>query len=100
MTKQFKITILYKNIVDLKQNILKQNKIDCTYSLQFNWIKWFKRLFKLQKIWNIYNDINTYIKNNIWKTIPNLVFEDLENIGILLWLPTFDDLEHKKRFDK
>ncbi len=81
-------------------NILKQNKIDCTYSLKFNWIKWFKRLFKLQKIWNIYNDINTYIKNNIWKTIPNLVFEDLENIGVLLWLPTFGDLEHKKRFDK
>lgn len=81
-------------------NILKQNKIDCTYSLKFNWIKWFKRLFKLQKIWNIYNDINTYIKNNIWKTIPNLIFEDLENIGVLLWLPTFGDLEHKKRFDK
>lgn len=81
-------------------NILKQNKIDCTYSLKFNWIKWFKRLFKLQKIWNIYNDINTYIKNNIWKTIPNLIFEDLENIGVLLWLPTFLDLEHKKRFDK
>lgn len=80
-------------------NILKQNKIDCTYSLQFNWIKWFKRLFKLQKIWNIYNDINTYIKNNIWKTIPNLAFEDLENIWFLLWLPTFDNLEHKKRVD-
>jgi len=81
-------------------NILKQNKIDCTYSLKFNWIKWFKRLFKLQKIWNIYNDINTYIKNNIWKTIPNLSFEDLDNIWNLLWLPTFDNLEHKKRFYK
>jgi len=84
----------------LMLNILKQNKIDCTYSLEFNWIKWFKRLFKLQKIWNIYIDINTYIKNNIWKTIPNLVFEDLENIGVLLWLPTLDDIEHKKRFNK
>lgn len=84
----------------LMLNILKQNKIECIYSLKFNWIKWTKRLFKLQKIWNIYNDINTYIKNNIWKTIPNLTFDDLENIWTLLWLPIFDDFEHKKILDK
>lgn len=76
-------------------NILNANNINCIFSLKLNWLKWFRRIFKQQDIWNIYNDINTFIKNNTWKTIPNLRFEDLENIWLLLGLQIIWDKEHK-----
>lgn len=78
-------------------NKLKQNWVECIYSLKLNWLKGFRRIFKLKDIGNIYQDINTFIKNHIWKTIPNLAFDDLENIWNLLWLEVLDDLEHKKK---
>ncbi|MDD3145649.1 MAG: hypothetical protein PHV23_06115, partial [Candidatus Gracilibacteria bacterium] len=78
-------------------NKLKQNGVECIYSLKLNGLKGFRRIFKLKDIGNIYQDINTFIKNHIGKTIPNLTFDDLENIGNLLGLEALGDLEHKKK---
>jgi len=84
-----------KNLI-LKR--LESNGVTCIYSLKLNWIKWFKRIFKESIIWKIYIDVNSYIKNNIWKTIVNLSYDDLDSVWFLLWLPFLSDEEHKRKF--
>lgn len=81
-------------------NLLNQNWVECVYSLKLKWLKWFRRIFKQKDIGIIYKDINTFIKNHIWKTIPNLAFDDLENIWKLLWLEKLNDIEHKEKVEE
>ncbi|MDD3794231.1 MAG: hypothetical protein PHI37_05430 [Candidatus Gracilibacteria bacterium] len=84
----------------LMLNILKQNGIECIYSLKLYGLKGFRRIFKQKDIGDNYQDINTFVQKHIGKTIPNLSFDDLETIGNLLGLELLDDLEHKKKLDE
>lgn len=94
--KDFELDELKSKNLILKR--LEFNGITCIYSLKLNWIKWFKRIFKESLIWKIYVDINSYIKNNMWKTIVNLTYDDLDNVWFLLWLPILSEQDHKSRF--
>lgn len=94
--KDFELDELKSKDLILKR--LELNWINCLYSLKLNWIKWFKRIFKESLIWKIYIDINSYIKNNLWKTIVNLLFDDLDSVWILLWLPVLSEQDHKSKF--
>lgn len=83
-----------KNLIS---NILQNKNITCLYSLELNWIKPFKRLFRLDKLWPVvHNNINYFIKNNLWTSLSKLEYKDLLILGKLIWFEYKTEQEHKK----
>ncbi len=86
-----------ENAVGKITNILKQNNVDCQYSLELLWIKWFKKIFNKTNISSeiVYEEISSFMKVNIKKVIPKLDSWDLKTIGIKIWLPKLTEEQHK-----
>ena len=79
-------------------NILKNNWIECIYSLKLNWLKWFIRIFRKKTILNYSHEkINNFLKEYIDRTIRTLKYEDLNTIWKLLWFSVLSEEEHKEK---
>lgn len=79
------------------KEILKENWINCDYSLKLYWINKFTWIFKESKIWKIlYEELNSCIKYITWTTIPHLNSSDLGTISKSLWLEIITKEKHKE----
>jgi hypothetical protein len=79
-------------------HILKQDQIDCMFSLQISGVKSFIRKFKKQNVWpRLYDQFKKFIFDNIWVTISSIVLENLSQIWTLLELPKLTEQEHKEK---
>lgn len=87
----------FDTIEKIKLKLLNE-WIECDYSLKLYWLNKLKRLFKEKIIWEVlYSEINWLIKSKIWVIIPLLSTKDLEQLSQIIWLPKYNDLEHKEK---